>query len=134
VLEAARRLADHPGNRTFCFVGGGSEFATVAVSRPRTAGRTSAAFPTSRSPSFPASLSAADLHVVVMGDPLVGIVHTCKIYNIMCIGIASPVHRSRRKSHVMDIAAGNGIPLTSANHGDVGLGRPPHPIEHKPKS
>ena len=33
-----------------------------------------------------ASLSAADLHVVVMGDPLVGIVHTCKIYNIMCIG------------------------------------------------
>jgi hypothetical protein len=55
-----------------------------------------------------------------MGDPLVGIVHTCKIYNIMCIG--SPVlYIGPSKSHVMDIAAGNGIPLGSANHGEVDL-------------
>src|SRR5437588_4668766 len=30
-----------------------------------------------------ASLSAADLHLVVMGEPFVGIVHPCKIYNIL---------------------------------------------------
>jgi hypothetical protein len=36
-----------------------------------------------------ASLSAADLHLVVMGDPFVGIVHPCKIYNIL--RVARPV-------------------------------------------
>ena len=55
-----------------------------------------------------------------MGDPLVGIVHTCKIYNIMCIG-APVLYIGPSQSHVMDIAAGNGIPLASANHGDVDL-------------
>ena len=64
------------------------------------------------------SLSAADLHIVVMGAPLVGIVHTCKIYNIMCVGSAV-LYIGPSKSHVMDIAAGNGIPLYAAEHGDV---------------
>ena len=32
------------------------------------------------------SLSAADLHIVVMGEPYVGIVHPCKVYGIMKIG------------------------------------------------
>ena len=32
------------------------------------------------------SLSAADLHVVVMGDQYVGIVHPCKIYNVLAVG------------------------------------------------
>jgi len=34
-----------------------------------------------------AALSAADLHVVVVGDPFVGIVHPCKIYNILRLGV-----------------------------------------------
>jgi hypothetical protein len=33
-----------------------------------------------------ASLSAADLQVVVMGEPFVGIIHPCKIYNILSVG------------------------------------------------
>ena len=33
-----------------------------------------------------ASLSAADLHVVVMGEPFVGIIHPCKIYNVLGVG------------------------------------------------
>ena len=33
------------------------------------------------------SLSSADLHLVVMGDAFVGIVHPCKIYNILTLGI-----------------------------------------------
>lgn len=32
------------------------------------------------------SLSAADLHVVTLGDNMVGIVHPCKVYGIMSVG------------------------------------------------
>jgi glycosyltransferase involved in cell wall biosynthesis len=32
------------------------------------------------------SLSAADLHVVTMGDNMVGIVHPCKVYSVMSVG------------------------------------------------
>ena len=28
----------------------------------------------------------ADLHAVVMGDPFVGIIHPCKIYNVLALG------------------------------------------------
>ncbi|MGA3073018.1 MAG: glycosyltransferase family 4 protein [Bryobacteraceae bacterium] len=118
VLQAARRLADRP-DIVFCFVGGGSEFPTVASFAAEHKLSNIRCLPYQPLADLSASLSSADLHVVVMGDPLVGIVHTCKIYNIMCIG--TPVlYIGPPKSHVMDIAAGNGIPLTSASHGDVG--------------
>jgi colanic acid biosynthesis glycosyl transferase WcaI len=49
-----------------------------------------------------ASLSAADFHVVVMGDAFVGIVHPCKIYNILRIGV--PVlYIGPQPSHVTEI-------------------------------
>lgn len=35
------------------------------------------------------ALSVADLHVAVMGDAFVGIVHPCKIYSIMAVGAPS---------------------------------------------
>ncbi len=119
VLQAAARLADRP-EIAFCFVGGGSEFPAVANFAAAHNLSNIRCLPYQPLSSLSASLSSADLHVVVMGDPLVGIVHTCKIYNIMCIG--SPVlYIGPAESHVMDIAAGNGIPLASANHGDVDL-------------
>jgi colanic acid biosynthesis glycosyl transferase WcaI len=119
VLQAAARLADRP-EIMFCFVGGGSEFPTVANFAAAHKLANIRCLPYQPLADLSASLSAADLHVVVMGDPLVGIVHTCKIYNIMCIG-APVLYVGPSKSHVMDIAAGNGIPLHSANHGDVDL-------------
>jgi len=119
VFEAARRLADRP-DIVFCFVGGGSEFPTVANFAAAHNLSNIRCLPYQPLADLSASLSSADLHVVVMRDPLVGIVHTCKIYNIMCIG--TPVlYIGPSKSHVMDIAAGNGIPLASANHGEVEL-------------
>ncbi len=119
VLQAAQRLADRP-EIVFCFVGGGSEFPTVGNFAAAHNLLNIRCLPYQPLADLSASLSAADLHVVVMGNPLVGIVHTCKIYNIMCIG--SPVlYIGPSKSHVMDIAAGNGIPLGSANHGEVDL-------------
>ena len=119
VLEAAARLADRP-DIVFCFIGGGSEFPTVSNFATARVLPNIRCLPYQPLAELSASLSAADLHVVVMGDPLVGIVHTCKIYNIMCIG--SPVlYIGPADSHVTDIAAGNGIPLSSATHGDVDL-------------
>ena len=119
VLQAAARLADRP-DIVFCFVGGGSEFPAVAGFAAAHNLSNIRCLPYQPLADLSASLSSADLHVVVMGDPLVGIVHTCKIYNIMCIG-APVLYIGPSKSHVMDIAAGNGIPLASANHGDVDL-------------
>ena len=88
LLRAAKELAGDT-RIVFCFIGGGSEFEKV--------GRFAAAnrlgnilqLPYQPRERLAASLSAADLHVVVMGDPFVGIVHPCKIYNLLAIG--SPV-------------------------------------------
>jgi hypothetical protein len=51
-----------------------------------------------------------------MGDEFVGIVHPCKIYNIMAVG-APALYIGPQPSHVTDIASHN-IFLT--RHGDVG--------------
>lgn len=117
VLQAAQRLADRP-EIVFCFVGGGSEFPAVAQFAEEHGLANIRCLPYQPLAELSASLSSADLHVVVMGDPMVGIVHTCKIYNIMCIG-APVLYIGPSESHVMDIAAGDGIPLAATRHGDV---------------
>jgi colanic acid biosynthesis glycosyl transferase WcaI len=117
LLEAARRLSSSTAI-VFCFIGGGSEFPAVQAFARTHNLRNILCLPYQPLTGLSASLSAADLHIVVMGAPLVGIVHTCKIYNIMCVG--SPVlYIGPSSSHVMDIAAGNGIPLSAVSHGDV---------------
>ena len=60
-----------------------------------------------------ASLSAADLHTVVMGDPFVGIVHPSKVYNIRALGIPY-LYIGPPKSHVAELG-----PAFTATHGDV---------------
>ena len=34
-----------------------------------------------------ASLGAADLHIVAMGEAFVGLVHPCKVYNLLSLGL-----------------------------------------------
>jgi glycosyltransferase involved in cell wall biosynthesis len=66
------------------------------------------------------SLSAADLHVVVMGDPFVGLVHPCKIYNIL--SVAAPVlYIGPRPSHLSEMleAINPDYPCASIGHGEV---------------
>ena len=118
LLDAARRMADRP-DIAFCFVGGGSEFATVKNFAAEHCLSNISCLPYQPLAGLSASLSAADLHVVVMGQPLVGIVHTCKIYNILCVGV--PVlYIGPPESHITDIAAANfGIPVLQAEHGNV---------------
>ena len=91
VLRTAEALAANPGV-VFCFVGGGSEFRRIQSElrpRPGSPARRKGnilCLPYQKRTELSASLSAADLHLVVMGQDFVGIVHPCKIYNILAVG------------------------------------------------
>jgi len=49
-----------------------------------------------------ASLGAANLHIVAMGDPFVGLVHPCKGYNLLSLGLPFVVV-GPPESHLGDI-------------------------------
>jgi colanic acid biosynthesis glycosyl transferase WcaI len=84
LLDAAARLAHDP-KFVFMFVGGGA--GKAEVERRITAGATNLrSLPFQPLDSLRSSLGAADLHVVSMGDEVVGIVHPCKIYGAMAVG------------------------------------------------
>jgi glycosyltransferase involved in cell wall biosynthesis len=102
VIAAADRLARH-AEVAFCFVGGGSEFEKVRDYVRSRGIRNVLTIPYQPMGSLAASLSAADLHVVVMGDGFVGIVHPCKIYNILAVGKPF-LYIGPPQSHVSDIA------------------------------
>lgn len=96
VLAAARRLAEC-ADIVFCFIGGGSEFrrirslAEAAVqgaeaNQPDFSWRNVLCLPYQPRSGLSASLSAADLHLTVLGDGFVGLVHPCKVYNILRVG------------------------------------------------
>ena len=111
LLGAARAL-EGESEVVFCFVGGGSELVKVreaALSNVK-------CLPYQPLNELSSSLSAADLHVVVMGDEFVGIVHPCKVYNILSIG-APVLYIGPEPSHVTDIAAQHGQ-FFLARHGD----------------
>jgi glycosyltransferase involved in cell wall biosynthesis len=112
LLEAARQLASN-SDIVFCFVGGGSEF--ERVDRFRKQHRLNNIVMEHYQPleKLSASLSSADLHVVVMGDPFVGIVHTCKVYNIRTLGIPY-LYIGPSVSHIADLH-----PNYYARHGDT---------------
>ena len=88
LLNAARSLARDPGI-TFVFVGGGSEFRKLQASLKTRAGLEPGnmlCLPYQPLDGLSASLSAADAHAVVMGEAMVGLVHPCKVYNLLHIG------------------------------------------------
>jgi glycosyltransferase involved in cell wall biosynthesis len=90
LLEAAERLERRSAVGLpilFCFVGGGSEFEKVKRFARVKKLKGVLCLPYQPIESLGASLSAADLHVVVMGDRFVGLVHPCKIYNILRLGV-----------------------------------------------
>ncbi len=87
VLEAARRMQRENGSVHFLFVGGGSEHSKVkAFAREHELANVTC-LPYQPMDKLSGSLSAADLHLVVMGDPFVGLVHPCKVYNILSLGL-----------------------------------------------
>jgi glycosyltransferase involved in cell wall biosynthesis len=104
----------------FLFVGGGSEFRKVEEFAKRHELHNILCLPYQPLAALAGSLSAADLHVVAMGDPFVGIVHPCKIYNILAVG-SDCLYVGPRPSHISELAesldAGR---IRCAQHGAVG--------------
>jgi colanic acid biosynthesis glycosyl transferase WcaI len=118
VLVAAKNLAE---NRevVFLFIGGGSQFGRVREFAADHGLTNIVCLPYQPMAQLSASLSAADLHLVVMGHPFVGLVHPCKIYNILRVG--SPLlYIGPKPSHVTEILQEcGGLPSGRAEHGDV---------------
>jgi glycosyltransferase involved in cell wall biosynthesis len=117
LLDAARSLREQP-EIVFCFVGGGSEQVKVRDLAAKHDLTNLKCLPYQPLDELSSSLSAADLHVVVMGDRFVGIVHPCKIYNIMSVG-APTLYIGPTPSHVTDIASQQQFHFSIATHGDV---------------
>ena len=117
LIDAARALKDR-SDIVFCFVGGGSEQVKVSDLAIKHGLTNVKCLPYQPLNELAASLSAADLHVVVMGDEFVGIVHPCKVYNIMSVG-APTLYIGPTPSHVTDIASQQQYRFFIASHGDV---------------
>jgi colanic acid biosynthesis glycosyl transferase WcaI len=112
VLNAAEHLRSR-ADVAFCFVGGGTDFRKVRDFAIAHNLSNILAIPYQPLDKLSASLSAADLHLVVMGDPFVGIVHPCKVYNIRQLGIPF-LYVGPDPSHVTELS-----PAAGFRHGDV---------------
>lgn len=119
ILEAARRLSHRP-EIAFAFVGGGTEQANCAAFAAEHGLTNIHCLPYQPIGELSGSLSAADLHTVVLGDPYVGIVHPSKIYNILKLGIPF-LFVGPSQSHVSELTPSDarGDWGFFATHGDV---------------
>jgi glycosyltransferase involved in cell wall biosynthesis len=115
LVSAAESLAGD-SDISFCFVGGGTEWHRL----PRA--RSNMLFlPYQPLDRLSAMLSAADLHVMVMGDRFVGLVHPCKFYNLLEIGVPL-LYIGPPQSHVTDLLLNSpreSCRLFTAKHGEV---------------
>ncbi len=111
-LAAAVRLREDPRLR-FVFVGGGATKPKVeAVTGPSIR-----SLPYQPLETLADSLSAADVHLVVMGNEVVGINHPCKVYGAMAV--SRPIlFVGPADSHVGDMIREHGVGWHVA-HGDV---------------
>lgn len=115
LLEAADQVSDLD-RLAFVFVGGGAGKAEVAR-RIAAGAKNIISIPYQRLEALAATLGAADVHVVSIGDRMVGIVHPCKIYSAMAVGrpilLLGP-----RSCHASEIMADHCVGWHAA-HGDV---------------
>jgi colanic acid biosynthesis glycosyl transferase WcaI len=126
LLQAAEQFKND-GSMAFCFIGGGQEFTRVKRwaedwSRADNGARKAKilCLPYQPMARLSAMLSAADAHLVVMGNPFVGLVHPCKIYNILAIGVPL-IYIGPVPGHVPEILSGlnDGHLKAAVTHGDV---------------
>jgi hypothetical protein len=112
VLEAARRMHDRT-DVVFYFIGGGIGKREVeAIDSPNIR-----SLPYQPLSEIRYSLSAADLHLITLGDDVVGIVHPCKVYGAMAV--ARPVLLfGPDECHISDLLEQHGIGW-QIRHGDV---------------
>lgn len=119
LLDAARQFRQDEAIR-FCFVGGGSEHGKVQRVAREEKLQNVLCLPYQPLDQLAGSLSAADLHVVVMGDAFVGLVHPCKIYNVLSVS-APVLYIGPNPSHISAILGANCLSQRAglARHGDV---------------
>jgi len=115
-LEAAVRLKEDPRG-AFLFVGGGKRKGEVDQAARTHAAPNLHSLPYQPLERIRFSLSAGDVHLVSMGEEMVGCVHPCKFYSALSLGkpvlLLGPM-----KSHVGDILAEHDIGW-QVDHGDV---------------
>jgi glycosyltransferase involved in cell wall biosynthesis len=103
----------------FAFIGGGSEFARIkkwAEGNPRVL-----YLPYQPLNRLSGSLSSADAHLVVMGNAMLGLVHPCKIYNIIAVN-APVLYVGPTPSHITEIFQQfPDYPWLAAQHGEAAV-------------
>jgi glycosyltransferase involved in cell wall biosynthesis len=119
LMQAAEQLKDDP-DIVFCFIGGGSEFVRVKQWAAETQNARVLCLPYQPLDKLSTSMSAADAHLVVLGEAMLGIVHPCKIYNILAVG-APVIYIGPQPSHVLEILdrLDDGHPWAAVSHGEV---------------
>ncbi|MGA2963820.1 MAG: glycosyltransferase family 4 protein [Candidatus Korobacteraceae bacterium] len=117
LLEAARRLSGDSRFK-FCFVGGGSEYRKVQEFSATHGLSNFLCLPYQPLDKLSAMLSAADLHAVVMGDAFTGIVHPCKVYNVLAVG-APLLYIGPEASPITALLPRSKAAAFAARHGDV---------------
>ena len=116
VLEAALRLRDEP-QFVFAFIGGGLGKREVEDFAAQHKLPNVLLLPYQPLADLRFSLSAADVHLVSLGDSMVGIIHPCKVYGAMAVG--RPIlYLGPRPSHIADLLDQHRFGLHAA-HGDV---------------
>jgi colanic acid biosynthesis glycosyl transferase WcaI len=116
ILEVAKRVTDLP-NLLFMFIGGGLVKKQIdeLIEREKPANIRTLPYQPMETLRF--SLSAADVHLVAVGEKIVGICHPCKIYGSMAV--ARPVlSLGPAECHASDILAEGDIGW-AIEHGDV---------------
>jgi colanic acid biosynthesis glycosyl transferase WcaI len=112
ILQAAKRL-ENDDRLLFMFVGGGVGKKEV----DETTSSNIVSLPYQPMAELRNSLSAADVHIVTVGDAVAGIVHPSKVYGAMAVGrpilLVGPP-----ENHVADILAEHDIGW-HVQHGDV---------------
>ena len=116
ILDAVVRLKDEPDIR-FLFVGGGSAKPQVEKYIRNNQLTNAVSLPYQPIEELKHSLTAADVHIVSLGDAMVGIIHPCKIYGAMAA--ARPIlFLGPSPSHIGDLLEKHTIGL-HIRHGDV---------------
>ena len=118
ILDAAKMLKDDP-RFVFVFIGGGrgKEIVDARLRAQSSAASNIISLPYQPLDQIRFSLSAADLHVVSLGNEMSGIVHPCKIYGALSIGRAV-LTLGPEESYLSDITGENEVGW-SIRHGDV---------------
>ena len=116
LLQSTLAFKDDP-RIIFAFVGGGLSKKDVEAHIAEHQRTNVLSIPYQPLSELKYSVSAATVYAVTLGDAMVGIVHPCKIYNIM--GIARPmIYFGPSPSHISDILDDHDIGW-QVRHGDV---------------